>query len=102
MVLAFEELEVVGIAESADEGVQMARELKPDAVVLDVMMPGKSGLEVIGEILDAAPDTKILVYSSVGVAEDARDQAFARGAHGYLNKVEVEEVPAKLKELLAG
>ena len=101
MVLAFEGFEVAGVAESADDGVSMSESLRPDAVVLDVMMPGKSGLDAIEEIIQKSPDTKILVFSSVGVSDDIRHQAMERGAHGYLNKVQVEEVPDRLRGLLA-
>ena len=100
MVLRFEGFEIAGVAESADEGVRLSESMQPDGVVLDVMMPGKSGLDAIEEIRTKAPETKILVFSSVGVSDDTRQEAMQRGAHGYLNKVQVEEVPERLRELL--
>lgn len=72
-------------AGSADEAVRKARQEKPDLVLLDLVMPGRSGLEALPEILAVAPQTQILVLSMEDDPSYVRD-AFAAGASGYLLK----------------
>ena len=70
---------------SADDAVRLARLHKPDVVLLDVVMPGRSGLEAAPEIRKAAPDAQILVLSMQDDPSYVR-QAFAAGASGYVLK----------------
>ena len=70
-------------AGSGEQAVRMARMDKPDVVLLDITMPGHSGLEVAGEIKRAAPKTAILVLSMHDDSTYVRE-AFAQGATGYL------------------
>jgi len=79
------DIEVVEEAGSADEGVRKTRLEKPDVVLLDVTMPGRSGLEAAPEILEAAKGVKILVLSMQDDPHYVRE-AFATGASGYLLK----------------
>jgi DNA-binding NarL/FixJ family response regulator len=79
------EFEVVEEAGTADEAVRKARLEKPDVVLLDVVMPGRSGLDAAGELLEAAPNAKILVLSMQDDPSDVRE-AFSVGASGYLLK----------------
>jgi len=79
------DVDVVGEAASGEEAVTLARRDVPDVVLLDVVMPGRSGIDVLPEILDAAPDTRILVLSMQDDPAYVR-QAFAAGANGYLLK----------------
>lgn len=76
---------VVGEASDGLEGVKRARELKPDIVLLDLHMPGISGLEAIQLILQDAPDCQVVLLT---VSEDAEDLSVAlkNGAAGYLLK----------------
>jgi len=82
---AEEDIETVGEAGTADEAVRLARSLKPDVVLMDVVMPGKSGLEATPGVLASAPEAKVLVLS---MEDDARyvHEAFAAGASGYVLK----------------
>ena len=82
---AEDDIEVVEEAGSADEGVRKTRLEKPDVVLLDVTMPGRSGLEAAPEILEAAKGVKILVLSMQDDPHYVRE-AFATGASGYLLK----------------
>lgn len=75
------------IAECADgrEAVAQARATRPDVAVLDIDMPGLSGIEVMAEIRAFAPATKILMLSGID-RRDVVDNALAAGANGYLLK----------------
>jgi two-component system, NarL family, response regulator NreC len=96
------DFEVVAEAGTADEAVRAARLEKPDVVLLDVVMPGRSGLEALSDVLEAAPDAKVLVLS---MQDDPRyvREAFAAGASGYLLKEAADaELVAALREVAAG
>ncbi len=79
------EFEVIGEAADGFEGVKRAKELKPDIVLLDLHMPGLSGLDAIGLILQDSPACQVVLLT---VSEDAEDLAMAlkKGAAGYLLK----------------
>ncbi len=79
------EFEVIGEAADGLEGVKRAKELKPDIVLLDLHMPGLSGLDAIGLILQDSPACQVVLLT---VSEDAEDLAMAlkKGAAGYLLK----------------
>ena len=72
-------------AGDAEQAIRLARLHKPDVVLLDVVMPGRSGLDAAPEILEAAPKAKILVLSMQDDPSYVRE-AFAVGATGYLLK----------------
>jgi DNA-binding NarL/FixJ family response regulator len=82
---AEEDITVEDEGGNAEEAVRLARLHKPDVVLLDVVMPGRSGLEAAEEILEAAPQGKILVLSMQDDPSYVRE-AFAAGASGYLLK----------------
>jgi two-component system, NarL family, response regulator NreC len=79
------DFEVVAEAGSADEAVRAARLEKPDVVLLDVVMPGRSGIDAAGEVIEAAKGAKVLVLSMQDDPSYVRE-AFAAGASGYLLK----------------
>ena len=60
---AEDDIETVGEAADADRALFEALETKPDVVLMDVVMPGKSGIEGMPAILQALPETKVLVLS---------------------------------------
>jgi two-component system NarL family response regulator len=76
---------VAAVAADAMKGIDMAREHKPDLVMLDLLMPGMSGLEVVGAIVKASPSTKVVLLTSSESAEDLL-AAVKVGASGYLTK----------------
>ena len=57
--------EVVAEAVDAETGIEQARIVQPDLIVLDALMPGRSGIEVAPEIRAASPGSRILLYSSL-------------------------------------
>ena len=79
------EFEVVGQAGDGEEAVRVAAEVSPDVVVMDVMMPRKDGVEACREIMEAAPETRVLMLT-VANEETAVLEAVAAGATGYLQK----------------
>jgi DNA-binding NarL/FixJ family response regulator len=76
---------VVGEAENGREAVDMAEKLKPDVIIMDIAMPLLNGLESTRQILQTAPQTKILILTAHG--DDAYvEKAMALGAAGYVIK----------------
>mgnify|MGYP001210819919 FL=1 len=85
-------------AECADghEAIEAIRRLRPDVVLLDIAMPGPSGIEVARTIRRSDPDTRILVLSSIDRPEIV-EQALDAGVNGYLLK---DFVLGELKQAL--
>ena len=76
---------VVGEAATGTEAIELARTLQPDVAVLDISMPGKSGLQVTQELRRLAPDTRVLILSMHDNTEYVLESVRA-GAHGYILK----------------
>lgn len=76
---------VVGEARSAEEALEMAPRLRPDLVLLDIDLPGMTGIEAVREMAPRLPDTRIVMLT---VSTDRRDllDAVRHGAAGYLTK----------------
>jgi two-component system, NarL family, response regulator NreC len=99
---AEEDLEPVGEAGSARDAVFQNRSLKPDVILLDVVMPDQSGLDVVPTLLHERPEAKVLVLSMQDDPQYVR-QAFAAGASGYLLKEAADtEVVAAVREVAKG
>jgi two-component system NarL family response regulator len=77
--------EIVGEATSAQDAVERAEDLQPDIVLLDILMPGESGLEVVDEIISVSPASKVLLLTASESEEDLLVGVKA-GARGYLTK----------------
>jgi DNA-binding NarL/FixJ family response regulator len=84
-----DDLEVVGEAGTVRDAIFEARASRPDVIVLDVVMPGESGIEALPQLRAEAPDAKVLVLS---MQDDPRyvHEAFAQGASGYVLKEAVD------------
>jgi RNA polymerase sigma factor (sigma-70 family) len=89
-----EGLRVVGEAGDGEEALALVRELDPDVVVLDVNMPGRSGLEVAGELRDEGAATRVLILSMHDDPEYVL-QAVRAGADGYVLK---DVAPSELRD----
>jgi two-component system response regulator NreC len=97
-----DDIEVVGEAGSARDAVFNVRALRPDVVLLDVVMPGESGIEVLPSLLKESPESKVLVLSMQDDPSYVRE-AFAAGASGYvLKEAADEEVVAAVREIADG
>jgi two-component system, NarL family, response regulator NreC len=89
-------------AANADEAVFRMIEHKPDVLLIDVTMPGPSGIEAIPKLLEASPASKVLVLSMHDDPQYVRD-AFAAGANGYVLKEAADaEVVAAIREVADG
>ena len=96
------DIDVVGEAPSAERAVFEAISGQPDVVLMDVMMPGKTGIEGMPAVLQAVPQTKVLVLS---MQDDPRyvREAFAAGASGYVLKEAADsEVVGAVRAVAAG
>jgi two-component system response regulator EvgA len=80
-----ERIVVIGEADNGLDSVRLARELAPDALVLDLAMPGIDGLEVIAQIMEAPSPPAILVHSGFD-AETMRGRVLELGAVAYYEK----------------
>jgi DNA-binding NarL/FixJ family response regulator len=96
------DLRVVGEASDGAEAVRMAIELEPHVVVMDCAMPGTSGLVATREILDARPETAILMLS-MHAEQTLVTQALAAGARGYILKTALDlDLASAVKRVAAG
>jgi two-component system, NarL family, response regulator NreC len=94
--------EIVGEAEDGRSAVKLAKKLDPDAVIIDISMPGLNGIEATRQIHQEAPQVKVIVLS---MRSDRRAvlAAFAAGASGYLLKeAAFEEMVVAIKVALKG
>jgi two-component system response regulator NreC len=95
-------IEVVGEAGDARHATFEARAKQPDVILMDVVMPGASGIQAIPAVLTAAPAAHVLMLS---MQDDPRyvREAFAAGAAGYILKEAVDtDVVAAVREIAAG
>ena len=96
------DIETVAEAPDAERAIFEAIESKPDVVLLDVMMPGKSGIEALPSLLQAVPDAKVLILS---MQDDPRyvHEAFDAGASGYVLKEAADtDVVGAVRAVAAG
>jgi two-component system response regulator NreC len=97
-----DDLETAGEAGSARDAVFQARATKPDVILLDVVMPDQSGLDVLPQLLHEQPEVKVLVLSMQDDPQYVR-QAMAAGASGYVLKEAADtEVVAAIREVANG
>ena len=95
-------LVVCGEAENGEEAARLAMRLKPDVVVMDLMMPGMSGAEATAAVLKASPESKVLILTTFGTAAEIAD-AIAAGATGAITKnLSSAELTAALRDTAAG
>jgi DNA-binding NarL/FixJ family response regulator len=79
------DIEIVGEAANGNVAVRLARETRPEIVVMDLAMPGLNGLEATRQILAEAPSTKVLVLTSYS-NDDYVKKMIEAGVAGYLSK----------------
>jgi NarL family two-component system response regulator LiaR len=101
-LLAFDDLELVGEAPSGEDGLGMCGEVRPDVVLLDMLMPGIDGVDTARAIRDRYPEIRVLVLSNF-FDTDLVQRAAQAGVVGYLVKeVTAEELAEALRAADAG
>jgi two-component system chemotaxis response regulator CheB len=86
VVEASEEAEIVGTASNGAEAIQKASELKPDLVIMDIVMPDIDGLAALRMLQAKQPEIRVAMLSSVGGMASKAEEAFRLGAVQVLGK----------------
>jgi DNA-binding NarL/FixJ family response regulator len=96
------DLEILGEAMDGKQGIEMARQLKPDVILMDLLMPVMDGVTAIGLLRRELPDTEIIALTSV-LEDNAVIGAMRAGAIGYLLKdTQSEELIKAIKAAAEG
>ena len=96
------DIEVVGDAASGAAGIRKAVKLKPDVVIVDLVMPDMDGVETTHQLLEKDPTAKVMILTTFGTA-DGISHALEAGARGAVMKnVEFTELVAAIKTVAAG
>jgi DNA-binding NarL/FixJ family response regulator len=97
-----DDIEVVGEAADGAAGVEAAKTLRPDIVVMDLMMPNLDGIEATAQIKAALPDVEVIALTSF-IEESRVVAAIEAGASGFLLKdAEADELAAAIRSAAAG
>jgi two-component system, NarL family, response regulator DesR len=97
-----EDIEVVAQVMSGDDVVPVALETRPDVALLDIEMPGRSGLDAAADMRDRLPACRVVILTTFGRPGYLR-RAMQAGAYGFLVKDgPVEELAAAVRRVLAG
>lgn len=97
-----DDIEVVGEAADGAAAVEQARELRPDIIVMDLMMPNLDGIEATGRIKAALPDVEVIALTSF-IEESRVVAAIEAGASGFLLKdAEADELAGAIRSAAAG
>jgi two-component system response regulator DevR len=98
----YPKFEVVAEAGTADEAVKLAARYKPDVVVMDIRLPGKSGIDATREIVAARAETKVIMLTTFA-DDDLLFDAISAGASGYvLKQIDSSELVNALERIGRG
>lgn len=101
-MLEEEGVQVVGGASSGEDGVALVAHARPDVVLMDIHMGGMSGIEATQRILEASPDTRVIMLTVSTDSDDVLDALLA-GASGYLPKgSSMEELVSAIRTVTSG
>jgi len=96
------DFQVVGAAASAEDGLRLVQTERPDVLLLDLELPGASGIDALPGLLEASPDTKVIVFTAYDTEERVLG-ALRAGAKGYLLKGSPsEEIGRAIRAVHAG
>ncbi|MEV0264009.1 response regulator transcription factor [Streptomyces sp. NPDC050617] len=97
-----DDIEVVAQVSNGDEILPTAKDVRPDIALLDIELPGRSGLDAAAELREALPECRVLILTTFGRPGYLR-RAMEAGACGFLVKDgPVEELAAAIRRVLAG
>ena len=98
----FDDIELVGQAGDGEEAVRLCGELQPDVVLMDLVLPGTSGVEATRRVLASCPETRVVALTSF-TDEDLIGETLRAGAIGYLMKnVSADQLAAAVRNAYAG
>ena len=93
---------VVGQTGDGEEALGLAERLRPDVILMDVLMPGKNGIDVCRDIRAALPEARVLMLTAL-LDRDASNRAVAAGAAGYVPKLwSRDQLLKALREVVEG
>jgi DNA-binding NarL/FixJ family response regulator len=93
-------VQLIGTAQDAPEAIQSVVKESPDAIILDLQMPGGSGLEVLRAIRPSHPSLYVLICTNYPYPQ-FREECLAAGANYFLDKsAEFEKIPGILRDLM--
>ena len=96
------EVEIVGDAANGSSGIKKAQKLKPDVVIMDLMMPGMDGCETTRRLMAQDPDAKVLILTTFGTS-DVINRALEAGAKGAIMKnCDFEELLTAIRTVADG
>src|ERR1700724_4852736 len=90
------DIEVVGMADSGEQALEMAAELHPDIVLMDLSMPGMGGIQATRRLVETNPSIRVVMLTSFG-GHERMVEALKSGAVGYVVK---DTVPAEMLRAL--
>lgn len=100
-ILSDTEYEVVACCQSGEEALEQFDQVQPDLVTMDIIMPGMDGLEAARLILEAHPQARVLMVSSLAY-DDTIDEADQIGASGFVYKpFDREAVLSSIRKIFA-
>jgi DNA-binding NarL/FixJ family response regulator len=99
MLIDIADVGVVGQAQNAEDAIKSIAESKPDVVILDIRLPGRSGIDVLKDIRNKKLPIRIIMLTNYENPQ-YREKCGALGADYFFDKVlEIEEVPKMITEL---
>ncbi|XJZ26923.1 response regulator [Bacillota bacterium Lsc_1132] len=97
-ILATADFSVIGEAGNGEEAIEKFKELRPDLVIMDLIMPHTDGFTVLKHILNLEPGAKVVICSSMG-QQSMIKESLKIGAKGFIVKPHFKDVPSLLKKL---
>ena len=98
MLSDVDNVQVIGQAGNADQALDDIRVLKPDTVLLDIRLPGKNGIQLLGEIKEWQPEITVIIMTNYDYPQ-YRQKSFQAGADHFFNKTrEFESIIQVLKQ----
>lgn len=102
MFMVFDDLELIGEAESGDEALAFCQQHTPDVILMDILMPGMNGIQATRSILGQHPQVKIIVLTSYP-KDDLVQESLEAGAIGYMLKnAQIDDLADSIRAAISG